>query len=292
MTMNRSFRQLLFVPALLLAVAAAAPPASADFRKTKIAVLDFQMQGEQGETKDMGKIVAEWLITGLVETGRFDVIERRLLEKLLEEQKLGVTGAIDPTSAAQLGKILGVKTIVSGTVTSLEGYTEINARLINVDTASIVAAEKVRASSAGKLRDLVAMITEKIFLAFPLEGYIVQREGSKVTIDLGGAMGVKPGMRFLVVKEGKVIKHPKTGQVLDVETIECGIIEIKNVRDKTATGVIVKEAAPNAVDYGSMVRSSTKESLDVEAPESRTEERKDSGERRGLIPMPDWFKRK
>jgi TolB-like protein len=290
--MNRSFKLLLFVPALLLAVAAASPAASADFKKTKIAVLDFQMQGEQGETKDLGKIVAEWLITGLVETGRFDVIERRLLEKLLEEQKLGVTGAIDPTSAAQLGKILGVKTIVSGTVTSLEGYTEINARLINVDTASIVAAEKVRASSAGKLRDLVAMITEKISLVFPLEGYIVQRDGSKVTIDLGGAMGVKPGMRFIAVKEGKVIKHPKTGQVLDIETIETGIIEIKNVRDKTASGVILQEKAPNSVDYGSMVRSSTKESLDVEAPESRTEERKDSGERRGLIPMPDWFKRK
>jgi len=105
-------------------------PARADFKKTKIAVLDFQMQGEQTNSKDMGKIVAEWLITGLVETGRFDVIERRLLEKLLEEQKLGVTGAIDPNSAAQLGKVLGVKIIVSGTVTSLEGYTEINARLI------------------------------------------------------------------------------------------------------------------------------------------------------------------
>ena len=247
--MNRSFRLLLFVPALLLAAAAAAPHAAADFKKTKIAVLDFQMQGEQTETKDMGKIVAEWLITGLVETGRFDVIERRLLEKILEEQRLGVTGAIDPTSAAQLGKILGVKTIVSGTVTSLEGYTEINARLINVDTASIVAAEKVRASSAGKLRDLVAMITEKIALAFPLEGYIVQRDGSKVTVDLGGAMGVKPGMRFVVVKEGKVIKHPKTGQVLDVETIETGIIEIKNVREKTATGVILQETAlrPSAI---------------------------------------------
>ena len=30
--------------------------------------------------------------------GRFDVIERRLLEKLLDEQKLGVTGAIDRTA--------------------------------------------------------------------------------------------------------------------------------------------------------------------------------------------------
>jgi TolB-like protein len=266
-------------------------PAIADFKKTKIAVLDFQMQGEQTNSKDMGKIVAEWLITGLVETGRFDVIERRLLEKLLEEQKLGVTGIIDPNSAAQLGKVLGVKIIVSGTVTSLEGYTEINARLINVDSASIIAAEKVRASSAEKLRDLVTRITDKIVLAFPMEGYIVQRTDKKVTIDLGKQIGVRPGMKFIVFKEGKIIKHPKTGEVLDVETIEIGLIEIKDVKEKTAMGLILQETAPNAVAYGSMVRSSTKDSLDEPAKEEKSVQQ-DSGERRGLIPMPNFFRRK
>jgi TolB-like protein len=265
-------------------------PAHADFKKTKIAVLDFQMQGEQTNSKDMGKIVAEWLITGLVETGRFDVIERRLLEKLLEEQKLGVTGAIDPNSAAQLGKILGVKIIVSGTVTSLEGYTEINARLINVDTASIIAAEKVRASSAERLRDLVTKITDKIVLAFPMEGYIVQRTDKKVTIDLGKQIGVRPGMKFIVFKEGRIIKHPKTGEVLDVETIETGLVEIKDVKEKTAMGVILQETMPNAVAYGSMVRSSTKDSLEEPDKEEQSVQQ-DTGERRGLIPMPRFFRR-
>lgn len=266
-------------------------PAQADFKKTKIAILDFQMQGEQTAAKDMGKIVAEWLITGLVETGRFDVIERRLLEKLLEEQKLGVTGAIDPNSAAQLGKILGVRIIVSGTVTSLEGYTEINARLINVDSASIIAAEKVRAGSAEKLRDLVTKITDKIVLAFPMEGYIVQRTDKKVTLDLGKQIGVRPGMKFIVFKEGKIIKHPKTGEVLDVETIETGLIEIKDVKEKTSMGVIIQETAPNAVAYGSMVRSSTKDSLGEDAAESKSVQQ-ESGERRGLIPMPSFMRRK
>jgi TolB-like protein len=277
----------LIVSATLLAVAR---PASADFKKNKIAVLDFQMQGDQNSAKDMGKIVAEWLITGLVETGRFDVIERRLLEKIMEEQKLGVTGAIDPNSAAQLGKILGVKIIVSGTVTSLEGYTEINARLINVDSASIIAAEKVRASSAEKLRDLVSRITDKIALAFPMEGYVVQRTGQKVTLDLGKQIGVRPGMKFVAFKEGKIIKHPKTGEVLDVETIEIGLIEVKDVKEKTAIGMIVQETTPNAVAYGSMVRSSSKDSLDEEETES-TSVQQDSGESRGLIPMPKWFRR-
>jgi TolB-like protein len=287
-----AIRRTILLAAILATIqlACSGTPAHADFKKTKIAVLDFQMQGDTNGAKDMGKIVAEWLITGLVETGRFDVIERRLLEKLLEEQKLGVTGAIDPNSAAQLGKILGVKIIVSGTVTSLEGYTEINARLINVDSASIIAAEKVRASSAEKLRDLVSRITDKIALAFPMEGYIVQRTGQKVTLDLGKQIGVRPGMKFVAFKEGKVIKHPKTGEVLDVETIEIGLIEVKDVKEKTATGVIVQETTPNAVAYGNMVRSSAKDSLNEEETES-TSVQQDSGERRGLIPMPKWFRR-
>ncbi len=280
----------LFPLIALSAVLMLTQPAKADFKKTKIAVLDFQMQGDQTSSKDMGKIVAEWLITGLVETGRFDVIERRLLEKIMEEQKLGVTGAIDPNSAAQLGKILGVKIIVSGTVTSLEGYTEINARLINVDTASIIAAEKVRASSAEKLRDLVTRITDKIALAFPMEGYIVQRMGPKVTIDLGKLIGVKPGMKFIAFKEGKIIKHPKTGEVLDVETIEIGIVEIKDVRDKTSSGVVIQEVKPDSIIYGTMVRSSNKDKLGYDEVDTTTSEQ-DSGERRGLIPMPRFFRR-
>jgi hypothetical protein len=50
-----------------------------------------------------------------------------------------------------------------------------------VDTASIVTVEKVSARSTEKLRDLVSAITERIALAFPLEGYIVPREGNRVT---------------------------------------------------------------------------------------------------------------
>ena len=101
----RAYRVVLSI--LCLFAFAYAAPAHADFKKTKIAVLDFQLQGEDFPSKDMGKIVAEWLITGLVETGRFDVIERRLLEKVLEEQNLGATGAIDPDSAAQLERSWG-----------------------------------------------------------------------------------------------------------------------------------------------------------------------------------------
>ena len=110
--------------------------AQAEFTKTKVAVIDFQIQGNQYENSDMGAIVAEWLITALVKEGRFDVIERRLLKKVLGEQQLVMTGVVNEASASELGKLLGVKIIISGTVMSFQNVLEVNARIIDVTSAS------------------------------------------------------------------------------------------------------------------------------------------------------------
>ncbi len=72
-------------------------PPRADFQKMKIAVLDFNLQGDGNVSRDMEKIVAEWIITAFVKEGRFEVVERRLLQKVLNEQKLN---SIAPNAAA------------------------------------------------------------------------------------------------------------------------------------------------------------------------------------------------
>ncbi len=229
--------------------------AAADFTKNKVAVLDFQLQGEGFETKDMGSIVAEWFITALVKTGRFDVVERAMLKKILDEQKMGLTGVIDEKTATKLGKILGVKVIISGSVMKLENILEVNARIIDVETASIIAAENVKATASTSLQSLIVQMSEKIIKNFPLEGYVVARNGDEVTIDLGKLAGVKSEMEFMVFKEGKVIKHPKTGEVLDIEKIETGKLKISDVNNKIATAEISEEDADNAIAVGQMVKS-------------------------------------
>jgi len=229
--------------------------ASADFSKTKIAVLDFQLQGENFDSKDMGTIVAEWFITAMVREGRFDVVERRMLEKILGEQKLAMTGIVDASSATQIGKLLGVKVIISGSVMKLKEVTEINARIIDVESASIIAAENIKSTSTAKLQDLVIEMSEKIIKNFPLEGYVVNRIGDSITLDLGVRTGVKSGMRFIVYKEGQIIKHPKTGEVLDIERIETGKITISTVDQKISTAKIDEETSPGSVNYSQLVKS-------------------------------------
>ena len=229
--------------------------AGADFEKTKIAVLDFGIQGKGFETEDMGKIVAEWLTTAFVKAGRFDVIERRMLKKILGEQQLGLSGALDSESVTKIGQLLGVQVIISGSVMKFQNVLQVNARIVDVESASILAAENVKSSTATRLQDLVIQMADKIISSFPLEGYIVNREQNAVSIDLGKRLGVKPGMRFIVFKEGKTIKHPTTGEVLDVEKIHVGLIEIKSTSAKMAKAVIVRENSPKAIAYGQQVKN-------------------------------------
>lgn len=232
-----------------------ASTAAADFKKNKIAVLDFQIQGKQYQDNDMGAIVAEWLITALVKEGRFDVIERRLLQKILTEHQLAMSGVVDDKSISELGQILGVKIIISGAVLHFQNIIEANARIIDVSNGSIIAAESAKSTSAAGLEELVIQMAQKIIKDFPLEGYIVMRDGNKVSIDLGKQAGVKVGMRFIVYKEGNVIKHPKTGEVLDIESLETGKVKITRVRKNIANADITKENNPGAIVYGQKVKS-------------------------------------
>lgn len=106
-------------------------------QKRTIAVIEFA--DLRGCVTDFGRYLAEVLITRLYQTKKFKVIERQLLNKLIAEQKLSLTGIIDPASARQLGKLLGVDAIASGTVTDLAQNLSVNARLIGTETGEIFA---------------------------------------------------------------------------------------------------------------------------------------------------------
>jgi TolB-like protein len=234
------------------------PVAHADFQRTKIAVLDFELIGDKMETAGMGAILSEWFTTGIVKSGLFDVVERAMLQKIISEQKLSSTGMIDESSAATLGKILGVKVIITGSVLKLRDTIEINSRVISVESGSIIAAENMRSNSGSDLHALVDDMIVKILRNFPLTGYVVKKDPKTAIIDLGLDSGLNSGTEFIVYKEGEVIKHPKTGEVLDVEQIVTGRLRISKVSKNVAVGDIISEE-PGGIQYGQMVKSVQKD---------------------------------
>lgn len=113
------------VSVLLLALAVGAGTLAAQApTKRRIAVLDFDYATVHqwvydifGSDQDIGKGIADMLVTNLVRNGTYSVIERKQLDQVLREQNFQQSGRADPSSAVQLAKILGVDAIIIGSIT-------------------------------------------------------------------------------------------------------------------------------------------------------------------------------
>lgn len=110
-------------------------------QKTKVAVNEFLTL--KGETNDLGKFLSEELSTRVINSGKTQVVERRLLQKVLSEQEMGASQLVDDETAARVGKLVGADTLCTGTLTDLGAEIKVNARLINAETAEVYGAASV-----------------------------------------------------------------------------------------------------------------------------------------------------
>jgi curli biogenesis system outer membrane secretion channel CsgG len=106
--------------ALMILFAAVSPAQD----KKRVAILDFEygtvtdsVSAIFGTNVDVGKGISDMLVENLVKGGAYSVIERRALEKVMQEQNFSNSDRADPASAAKLGKLLGVDAIVIGSIT-------------------------------------------------------------------------------------------------------------------------------------------------------------------------------
>jgi len=109
------------------------PPAQSTTttRKKRIAVFDFDYATVHagvtalfGSNVDVGKGIADLLVKHLVKDGTYSLIERKALDKILAEQNFSNSDRANPTSAAKLGKLLGVDAIVVGSITQFGNETK------------------------------------------------------------------------------------------------------------------------------------------------------------------------
>lgn len=154
--MVRSF--LVFATLFVLVVVV---PSQAQLKK-RVAVARFDDRSGTG-WHNIGSGVSDMLVTALVKSGSFNVLERQEMEKVAAEQQFSNSGMVTPETATKLGKILGAELFVIGSVSefgikesNLGGATSlfganvatrkaravVDIRLVNVTTGEIIAAEK------------------------------------------------------------------------------------------------------------------------------------------------------
>jgi len=206
-----------------------------------VAVMPFE---NKGASKDLGNIVLDKMITVLWNQQRFKVMERAQLDKILAEQSLGASGVVDANTAAQIGKGIGVDAIIIGSVAAAaSGAISIDARVIDTESATIIVAQDAYSGSsdAQSVKNAVENLSRKIAESLPLvEGYIIRIDGEKIMLDQGRGAGLKRGMKCVVYKEGEVVKHPITGEVLGKDTQELGEIIVTEDFDKYSVAKALK----------------------------------------------------
>lgn len=170
------FLSVLCVSSSVSAQTSAGTVAAAPGRKIRIAIVDFDyatvhsgVSAIFGSNVDVGRGVSDLLVSYLVKDGSYSVIERKALDVIMAEQNFSNSDRADASSAARIGKLLGVDAIVVGSVTQfgndtsstgiggvgaglgrvgLGGFNQkkskaivgLTARLVSVDTGEILAA--------------------------------------------------------------------------------------------------------------------------------------------------------
>jgi hypothetical protein len=74
----------------------------------------------------------------------FRAIERKNLQKLIEEQKLQLTGFIDISKAVEVGKIMGAEMMIASELFEQEDCFELYVKLLNVKTAEVLSVTKTK----------------------------------------------------------------------------------------------------------------------------------------------------
>ncbi len=208
--------------------------------------VDMQEQGALAQ-RDGTPAVLSNLLTGHLNTsGRVQVVERVLIERLLEELNLGSSDLADPETALKLGRILAAKLIGTGMIVHMPDKTLLSMRLIDTETSAVarVFTRKMDPSAPleTELKALDQEILKAVITKYPLRGYLVQVDKDRVTVNLGTNQGVVMGTKFEVIQSGKPIKYK--GKELEGPAQVIGELEVVETGPDMSFATVIQADRP------------------------------------------------
>lgn len=175
-------------------------------RPLHLVFVDLETKGQPALREGEDAYVNDLVSRNLNNSVRFHTVERGLLERLLEELKLSNSQLADPQSALRLGKILSARILTTGAVLRYKGQVEVTLRAIDTENTR-VAAVVSRTCPFGEdpakmVQTLIQELQGRIASAYPIRGRVAEVQAGEMSLNVGSAMGVTPGMKFRVMENG------------------------------------------------------------------------------------------
>lgn len=125
--------------------------------KIKVAVLD---PTTSGIAMDEGTKLAvqELISSSLVNTGKFTIVERSMIDKIVKEQSFQNSDIADNSQATAIGKLSGASKVFLSAVSLVGGRNMLSIKVIDVETATIEQ-QKTKIVNSSDLLDIVEPLT-------------------------------------------------------------------------------------------------------------------------------------
>lgn len=129
----------------LLALAVLAP-AGAQAPAT-VALSDFVVNSANPSFAYLGKGFAEIVAFEIKKAPQVKLVDREQRNKVLEEMEFALSGLTDPAAQLEIGKLLSVQYLVSGSITDMGGPLLVSLSMVDVQTGAVVWNDQLSASS-------------------------------------------------------------------------------------------------------------------------------------------------
>lgn len=197
--------------------------------KKRIAVLEFENKVSNrwwDRSWNIEDSLTEMVITELMKTDRFIVVERGALDEILSEQDLGASGRVRQETAARVGEVLGAQVLVKGAVTEFIEKESGGAGGIIVSGLGI----------GGRTNTGHVAIDMRIIDATTGQIISSERAEGKITSSGIGGIGFFSGVAF----GGTTYKKTALGQATREAVTEAVMFVVNNMEDEPWQGMIVK----------------------------------------------------
>ncbi|OGD72338.1 MAG: hypothetical protein A2Y64_00515 [Candidatus Coatesbacteria bacterium RBG_13_66_14] len=173
--------------------------------------------------------IADTLLDALINTKRFEIVERERLNTLMEEQGLALSGCTTTECFVQVGQLAGASKVVVGKVSKVgETYT-VTVRVVDVFVGKVELSESAESNSLDGLLSVARDMAARLAANIPVVGTVVSVSGETVKLDLGRKEGVKEGDTVELYRLGEEYYHPDTGAFLGRDIEELGEAKITRV---------------------------------------------------------------
>src|SRR5437016_5552895 len=107
----------------------------------------------------------------------------------------------------------------------------------------------IAGASAQTTPPTLGVLVNQVLVLFPkVDGEVLEVQDATLTLSLGQRDGLVAGVELTAYREGRELRHPKTGEVLGRTEQVLGRVAVREVQEAYSTGAIVEGADIRAGD--------------------------------------------